>query len=183
MLHPNEVLFDRSKCTLLLHINKEDLKERCELLQDEANNRHLQLKKEFHITAIGFGNGKLLQECFVRFTPEERSYSEAELRELIQESAWNFSFGDDAYFLTKEYASRKDSDNSEVRTSIIQMVEMTGLAPFYKKLNELFGINLGTPPTHLTLYTGGSDSVKSLMGIGVETDEALQELNPIKITV
>jgi hypothetical protein len=58
---------------------------------------------------------------------------------------------------------------------------MPGLAVFYRRLNEILGVNLEAPPAHITLYTGGTNPATSKMGIGIDTPAALNELHPERL--
>ena len=180
MLHPNEVKLDENKLTLLLLLNKEDIRAQLEGLSSEATIRNLKEKRDFHITVIGFGIGKILQEALAAVSNEEQTYLKEELRELIRETNWDFSLDDQkAYFIQKEYSNFKTPENKELRESIIQTVSLPGLEIFYKHLNELFDATLELPPAHITLFVGGSDPEKSLMGIGIASEKELAELHPV----
>jgi hypothetical protein len=182
MLHPNEVKLDKTKNTLLLYINKNDVSASLDTFKSEALTHALTPKNEFHITAIGFGTGKILQDRVKSIPGQEKTYKEEELRELIRETSWNFVLENQpAYFLEKEYFDTRNPDKVDVRRSIIQRISLPSLEGFYVNLNALFETSIEVPPAHITLYVGGTDPERSAMGIGIDTEQALRDLHPITL--
>ena len=55
---------------------------------------------------------------------------------------------------------------------------MQAMQDFYEKLNGILGSNLEAPPAHVTLYTNGTDKEKAKMGIGINSEAELAQLNP-----
>jgi hypothetical protein len=106
----------------------------------------------------------------------------AEIDHLIEETNWNFAPTSESYQIEKQYtvygADNKITGETEHRVSIIQMIHMPGMATFYNGLNTLLGMTHEAPPVHTTLFTGGNDSEKSKMGIGINTYAELRAMNP-----
>lgn len=98
------------------------------------------------------------------------------IQELSKKFNWNFAFKKESYFITKHY-----SEDKEERRSIIQLVSLPNLDPFYKKLNKLLGTKFDTPFPHITPFTNSTNKGKKLRGIGIYSKKQFRALNPIKI--
>jgi hypothetical protein len=182
VLSPIKVTFDDKK-TLLVGINSADLD--LSEVKVIAEERGLTPKVEQHVTVIGFKNGRAVDEALNRLPEEDRATRLSELTRLANETNWGFTLAPERYQIAKDYSVYKDgkpTGETEHRTSIIQIVNMPGMAIFYEGLNKTLGTNLEAPPAHTTLFTGGSDPEKSERGIGINTSVELQAMNPELIT-
>jgi hypothetical protein len=60
-------------------------------------------------------------------------------------------------------------------------VEVQNLVEFYNRLNEITHLGFEIPPTHVTLFTRGSDEFGSKRGIGVDTWQDFEYLKPVEL--
>jgi hypothetical protein len=117
--------------------------------------RLFQPKSELHITIISQDGEKVTRHL------EDDPKTLGPLQELIQGNDWRFRKLPAYYHVVEA---------PDVET-IIQMVEIPGLEGFLRALSGMLGQELVRPPTHVTLYTRGTEK-----GIGLPTQEAFQEL-------
>ena len=83
-----------------------------------------------------------------------------EIREIVDQTRWLYQKLDTYYHIEEE---------PEVET-IIQMVEMPGLPAFFKDLSGKLKQGFVLPPTHVTLYTRGTET-----GIALPSQEIFQQ--------
>jgi 2'-5' RNA ligase len=133
-------------------------------VENYARTENLLKRDEIHITLIGFPTGRMI--------PESKF---GEIKKMAGEIEWNFKSKVEFMFLSKKYPS------SEVRCSIVEMVELTGLEEFYEKFNQLLGINISVPIPHITLYTNSSFDENKMQGIGFTTKEDLERMKVRRI--
>ena|ERR1043166_1821557 len=180
-MRPESIVFDSQKFTLLLGLKRDDLTSSFLSYAPRAHERGLQEKAEFHCTATGFQTAKKILELYTRTAAQNPSLV-TDVGNAIEQLArgidWSFTLGNDAYYLEKEYVNRR---GKETRRSIIQMLEMPGMAEFYKYLNDALKQRFDVPPPHVTLYTGSTNPEMSGAGIGIDSLKTLQSLNPIKL--
>jgi AraC-like DNA-binding protein len=182
-LSPVKISFDNEKKTLLLDINRDalDLRNISEIAQQNGFTE----KSEFHITVIGFKNGRAVNDALVKMSGLEKTNKLKEIDTLISSIDWRFILLSERFHISKDYpvyeAGQISLKPAEHRESYIQMVSMPGMTVFYEKINTALGTTLEVPPAHTTLYTNGSDKEKSKMGIGINTMAELQGLGPVRI--
>ena len=171
MNNPENKIFDEEKYTLMLNIDKQsiDLSD----LQVIAKQNNFDEREEFHITIIGFRNGKEIGNVLDKLSSEDKQYELLRIKSLIDETDWSFELKSERYHISKEYPRLK-----ELRESYIQIVNLPIINEFYDKLNNILGTNLESPPPHITLYTSGSDREKSKIGIGINSENELSKMNP-----
>ena len=139
-------------------------------------------KNEFHVTILGSQAGREIQQAL-----KLHQESEEKLKKAIQESflsqEWGVYLQPDLYFVQKEYFASPNEEHTEheLRKSIIQRVDVPQLSNFYTQLKAHFNITLPLPYPHITLFTDSTNPHKKLRGIGIDSYEDFQKLNPLKL--
>ena len=118
-------------------------------------------KDEFHVTLIGTQAGLIILDKI--------KYNKAinKLLEKTFESIdWSFKQAGSVNILSRK-------KGRALQKSIIMLLEMPGVAEFYRQLRTagLFGPETPVPPAHVTLFTYNCP-----LGIGVSGDEVLKQL-------
>ncbi|MBI2013748.1 MAG: hypothetical protein HYS87_02910 [Candidatus Colwellbacteria bacterium] len=180
-----EVIFDKTKGTLLLEVDKNKLG--VEALRDEAIARNLNEKNTFHLTVIGSDTAEKIVKSLAGHSGDEIAAVLFKIEDLARKVKWNVDLKPEFYYVTKEYndASSEDPEQliKEMRESIIQIADANGIAEFYDELKNLTGLEFELPMPHVTLFTNSTRPDKKLRGIGIYSREEFQEMNPIKIEV
>ncbi len=114
-----------------------------------------QPKSELHITIISQDAEVLKQH--VQSHPENLDTIE----DLVLSTDWSFRKRFDFYYVTEE----------PEKETIIQMVNVPMLEPFLKDLSKQVGQGMVVPPTHVTLYTRGTER-----GIAIPNQAVFNEL-------
>lgn len=116
-----------------------------------------QRKKEFHVTAFGFGTKKLV-ETKINEAKERGEDLLSQINDILSETDFSFSCNPETLKVVhnKEYDSKSVvSQNGkaayESEYTIVMDIEMPGMKHFFDRMQEL-GISLGVPATHVTLY-------------------------------
>ncbi|MBI3957038.1 MAG: hypothetical protein HY340_03550 [Candidatus Kerfeldbacteria bacterium] len=147
-----------------------------------AQERGYEPKSEFHVTLIGFRNGKKIREALKRLAPDRQRQTIGRINDLIAETDWTITNAEQQLMhITKDYVvvdQDRQERSRETRESVIQLLQLRGTEIFYQKINEMLGTSLEAPPTHLTLFTKGTDPERSRSGIGIETPSELEQLRP-----
>lgn len=104
-----------------------------------------QPKSELHITIVSQDAEQILK--YLNNHPQDGS-----LQDLILSTDWSFRKLEQFYHVVEA---------PEVET-LIQMVELPMLQAFFKDLSKLVGRGFELPPTHVTLYTRGTEKGISL---------------------
>jgi hypothetical protein len=172
MTTPKEINFDDEKYTLLLKVENEFLD--LDKFKDLAQVNRLQSKVEFHITILGFKYGGVIKNLLDGFGNTERENSIYQLKSLIFNTDWSFELKDEFYSISKKYPK-------ETRKSLIQMIWLPSIEKFYQNLNSILETNFEMPPTHITLYVGGTNPETSKIGIGINSKSEFKLLNPERI--
>jgi len=125
-------------------------------------------KDELHITVIGSDLGLLLQQRI----QQDQSINKL-LKKIFSETDWSFKQTGPVHMLSR-------SKQGVVQQSIILLVDMPGLAAFYKQLitSGLLAPDTPLPPAHITLYTRFCPS-----GIGVPSEDVLAALSVKTLSV
>ena len=71
----------------------------------------------------------------------------------------------------------------EKRRSIVQLVTMPDLAPFYAKLNRLLDSHFDLPFPHITLFATSTREDKRLRGIGIYSEAQFHTTHPQEISL
>ena len=173
---PKKIVFDPEKITLLLTIKPK--KYAFHEVERVAKQKWLSKKKEFHITLMGSTAGEVILEKIIRNSKEKKKILST-IKELANKFSWNCSFQKKYYFISKVYPG--PNLKKEERKSIIQLVNLPNLAPFYKKINRLLGTKFEIPFPHITLFTNSTRKDKRLRGIGIYSKKEFRSLKPLKI--
>lgn len=148
-----------------------------------AKDNGLVKKSEFHITIIGKDTGSKIHDVLSKLSKEEKEKKFEELSKLLNSFYWNFSVRSEIYFVTKSYPENKDEEgNFETRKSIIQLVDLPDLEPFYKKFNELLSETFDVPdPPHVTLFSYSNFKENMQRGVGIYSKDNFWSLDPVRI--
>ncbi|MFC1687257.1 hypothetical protein ACFL0L_01665 [Patescibacteria group bacterium] len=176
---PDSKTFDRETLTLLLHINKStfDLGN----LPDLAEKNGFDEKSEYHITVLGFKTGEKIQQALEHLTDQQKEEKISEIQSLVDATDWSYVLKPEKYHITKHYPKKDDNQIENKRESYIQMVRVSGIDGFFKKLNELLKTSIEVQPAHITLYTSGNEE-HATRGIGINSPAEFEQLDtqPIK---
>lgn len=108
-------------------------------------------KAELHVTVVGKSIGRQLLAA----EATEPGVGER-LRQEVQQIDWSYRLTDEFYHVAED-RPRGGAGQATLyipAESIIQMVELPGLAAFYRRLNDWLPADpLPEPPAHITLYT------------------------------
>ena len=118
-------------------------------------NRIFQPKSELHITIISLDAEKVLRGT------AQNAEMLARLQDLVSNTGWRFRKLNAFYHIV---------ETPGVET-LIQMVELPALPDFFTELSRLLGEPFHLPPTHVTLYTIGTEK-----GIGLPTRAVFEEM-------
>jgi hypothetical protein len=156
---PKEVSFQEDTGFLVVKIDKDDYgyDQRVVIL----DGRSLSPKDELHITILSRDAADQVTE-YLQQNPKDAPG----VKKLIDQTYWSF------YKENRFYHVREDEETE----TIIQMVEVPELEPFFKKLGEMTGRSLDLPPVHVTLYMRGTEK-----GIGLPTQAVFDELVQEKV--
>jgi hypothetical protein len=118
-------------------------------------DRLFQPKSELHITVISKDSANLLLN-YMTSHPEDKD----EIQELILVTDWSYHKLNKFYYVEEEPGVE----------TIIQMVDVPALTNFFKDLSKQVGQGFILPPTHVTLYTRGTEK-----GISLPNRELFEE--------
>jgi|SRR3989344_6721116 len=172
-VNSSKLIFNEEEFCLLLDVIQEE--STLHDLEKIAKQKKLLRKKEFHITLIGKKTGEALLEKAMN-----SSKIASEIQELVNNLDWKYFLQKEYYFISKKYS--EPNQEKEERQSIIQIVRLPDLVPFYKKLNQMFGTKIKVPFPHLTLFTNSTNKEKKLRGIGIYSEKEFYDLKPVKFT-
>lgn len=173
---PNQL---NTKIGTLLHPIAEKLLH-LHALEDTASKNGFVRKPEFHITVIGYKNGKVVMNRLNALPPEEQHAVIEKINDAAKLVDWSIDPGD-VLHIQKEYVV-KDADGIETsrerRESLIQQLDVPGMNAFYERMNQLLGTELEPQPPHITLYSTSTDPKNVSRGIGIDTMAEWEELHP-----
>lgn len=170
---PDSKTFDREALTLLLHIEK--TKHDLGNLPYFAEQNGFKEKSEYHITILGFKTGEKIQQALEHLTDQQKEETISEIQSLVDATDWSYSLKPEKYHVTKHYP-KKDDQIENKRESYIQMVGVSGIDDFFKKLNELLNTSIEVQPAHITLYTSGNEE-HATRGIGINSSAEFEQLD------
>lgn len=155
-------------------------------IAEEAARQGFDIKDETHATIIGFRNGKKIMKALATFPPEKRGRIVDSINAALGDIQWSLAGATEPILhIKKDYVTldrQQREIDRETRESYIQCVEIPGIDRFYAHINELLGINLEPPLTHITYATKGTGP-KSRMGIGIEGRDELAQLHPTVVSL
>jgi hypothetical protein len=180
---PDKLNFDSKKATIIFNIDKALLA--FDQLRKTAENKGLVEKDKMHFTIIGSDTGEAILNKIKEMPVEEGQRLLQQIQKLAQEFSWDLLSQQDFFYLKKDYNDPDPSDPSktipETRESIIQMLWLKDLQPFYEKLSVLTGIDFKLPLPHVTLFTNSTRPDKKQRGIGIYSQSQFEELNPERV--
>ena len=141
-------------------------------VREFATANQFTLKKEFHITPIGFALGRNLLEKHRTLMPH--------VERLAESFEWRMEFHN-KYFLVKKHFMFRNSPEED-RESIIVIANATCLEEFWQKLNEMLDENLELPLPHVTLATKSTNPNNQSMGIGIQSFSDFETFQTENIT-
>jgi hypothetical protein len=157
----DNLIFNQSDQTILLSVKAENVD--LNIMAAVAKEKNLFPKNEFHITIIGKQTGEALIQKNSDFTL---------IKNCAEKIDWYFVLKNEFYFIKKVYP------DSEIRSTIIQLIDIPSLSVFYQQLNVLTGENFPMPFPHITLFTNSTREENTLRGIGVYSQEDFEKLSP-----
>ena len=174
------LVFDKENLTILVTLDQPGPSHASviRIAEDEG----LYPKTEWHITVIGSETGRVI--CAGLGGQEETTKSEyiRAIEEIAREFPWSFSLQEKYYLISKVYPPSGNVPE-ETRRSLIQLVTVPGLAPFYAKLNRLLDSHFDLPFPHITLSTTSTREEKRLRGIGIYSEAQFHTMHPREISL
>ncbi len=170
--------FNTEKCTVLLDVDARLIY--TDTLKVFAEQNGYSPKNEFHVTIIGYGQGKRIIEAFAPLSEAERSSRYDDIARLIKRTDWTIDSKQQLWHARKEYDYNDHVTNErvhETRETILQPLTLR-LDEFYKSLSGIVGTEITSQFPHITLYTKGTDPVRSRVGIGINSEQEFQSLHP-----
>ncbi len=153
MHSPVSASFDPQTGFLLAHIDKVDYSFVDEPVRYQGKT--FQPKSELHITLINQDAGAVLKH--LESHPDDLD----DIQDLVLSADFSFyKLGQFFYVVERPGVE-----------AIIQLVDVPGLRPFFKDLSKLVGQGFIVPPTHVTLYTRGTEK-----GISLPDQHTFQQL-------
>ncbi len=150
---PVSTTFDERTGFILAHLDKVDFGYVDQPIR--YLGRIFQPKEELHITIVSQDAGLILKHL------ENHPDDIDDILDLVISIDWTYSKLDEFYHVQAK---------PDVET-IIQMVEIPALRGFFKDLSKLIGQGFILSPTHVTLYTRGTDK-----GIPIPDQQSFQQL-------
>lgn len=160
--------------TVLLPISKPEIANE---INGEING--FQLKKEFHITLLGFPQGKYLAKEIEKM--DHLEFARDDINKALSKIDVNYELKNEFYQVERDREAFIDYKNPDLgktiihEESLIQLVDAPGLIEGIKKINKDFGVNLPIPFPHVTFATKGG------LGIGISSKEEFDKLTTSKI--
>lgn len=114
-----------------------------------------QPKSELHITIVSQDAAERVRQ-YLESHPDDAH----EFQDLISSTNWSYLKKQEFYYVEEEPGVE----------TLIQMVEVPSLNAFFSSLSSIVGKGFILPPTHVTLYTRGTEK-----GIGLPNQETFQE--------
>jgi hypothetical protein len=171
--------YTRYDCTIILKVNF-DLSKIHKKIIDAAVQYKVLPKSENHITIIGSRIGQnILGKHYGRLADLDLKMEK--VVNLLNGFDWNIDYIDDYYYVKKEYPATSMWAQKEIRSSIIQLVNIKRWNDLYHEIGKILECEILPQFCHITLYSHSSDLEYQQRGIGIYTFEEFQDLNPIKI--
>ena len=146
------------------------------LSNDLVSNSGFDIKSEFHLTVLGFPQGKEIAEWLgVNGTKRMEK-----LQALIDEADFSYTEKPEIYTISRDREALIDWQDASKGTetlheeAIIQLVNAPGVEAFINKVNSELGFNFPVPFPHISLAVKGTK-----FGIGIANEKAFKELNPV----
>jgi hypothetical protein len=115
-------------------------------------------KRELHATIAGNALGARVR----------RAMADGAVRRAIGEAIDSLDW---RWQRCREWMLLEKREGARCRHSLIERIELPAMAAFHRRLGELLGEALPTPPPHVTLYTAGG-----ARGIGIADEATLAHL-------
>ena len=172
-------IFDPIKKTILVKV--ENFGNIPEIIKSYAEENQMNIKKEIHLTVVGFSHAKILINKLKELNDLKQKNILNQLENLCKDT--NFEIiPTNAFFHIKKNYKKKDG-KTEHRESIICLVEIENFMDFISKIEELFEIKLPELVPHITLFTKSDDTENQYPGIGIDSVNDFLNLSPKKILI
>lgn len=149
---------------LLLGVSTPDI-EIPPVIKSFASQGEFKPKGEYHVTVVGKKT-------------QERLLAEGMLDDVVElldtPLPWNIVSLEDILLLRN--IETDDGGNQVIEESIIQLVTVPELNVLYDAIREVAGLDIPTPPAHITLFTKNADR-----GIGLYSNAQLAEYMVAKL--
>lgn len=168
--------FDKEKFTVIISVDRVD--DALRPILDIIEMNGFRIKKEFHITLIGFARGRDIKAAIER---QKRNLDDSivGIQRLIERSMITPQIRHEWYYIKKEMVFK--GKPTEYRESIIAMVDIPEINQLWNELQELIGETLEPPFLHITLATRGAGSEQAWDGIGIKDLQDFESLDKEKI--
>jgi hypothetical protein len=168
--------FVPESCFLLLPVETLEIPDR---IRAEAQARDMIQKEECHISIAVTKNAmKIAGAVSINTNPQEALKAVASLFERF---AWEYSLTEEYYLQENFYdesglaAQGYPKESPEhTRRTIVQIVDLSDLLDFYKKLSDLLDVTLPVPVPHITLFSWSDNSSFATRGIGISSKEEFE---------
>lgn len=159
-----EILINKEKGVVLLSVDKNTFEINSEI-KNYAENNDYKLKKDSHITLIGYKEAREILASGVNLS---------EIEKIVKSVKWNFTCKAEFYELKKKFLLKDDKNEEyeETRQTIIQAVDLPESKNFYQQIKNLTGVIISGFP-HITLYAKNDSKSESPEGIGISSKEEL----------
>lgn len=155
------------KMTLLLKVSEFTPES---TIAQHAENNGFVIKREFHATIISFQNGKKIRGAI-----ESGNCTYQEIVNLAESFSWTYEYIRKWYVLQRKiplFLLRGQVQTpAHTRRSVIQVINLPNLIPFFEELSSLTGIEFEIPFPHVTLYTWTDYEPESGSGIALNSTE------------
>lgn len=157
---------DSFSALLILNTADVDVTEKEPVAQDLG----LDPKNEFHITVIGYKQGKVILEKLKEKSQSERDSVQREIIKILKGIEWHIILENKYFLIRKNYADH------EQRQTIIQLATIAELEGFYHDLNALLQTDLLPQFPHLTTFSNSTNMNNRLEGIAINSQAQFEEL-------
>lgn len=138
------------------------------------------IKKEFHITLITFPRGREIK-AHLQNNNIDMNQAFLAIKKLLDVQQFSINPTNEYYHLKKEF--KQSEELIDYRESIINIVTIPELKDFWKKLQDVIGMDIPEPFMHVTLATRGTGSPQVWDGIAVKDKADFDQLEKEKLIV
>lgn len=145
-----------------------------------AEGQKFHKKKEFHSTAIGFNQARALKKIIKSFNKDPQLEHDfvTRVNEILSDIDFSFDLNlkDAKYVRSLNYDSEavKNGGSFTSEATIIVDIRMPGVEELYDRINKEFGIDMGSPNPHITLYIKDQEDPETVgLGIGLNNLEKI----------
>lgn len=178
---PIHLKWDPLKVTILLSIFDPIIN--ASIISYAAENGYV-AKPEFHVSIIGFQNGKKIIE---KHGNDESIIDR--VRSLADNFSWEIEYLPEYFTIEKYYdevelaKSGYENVPTQLRRTIIQKVLLPNIETFYRQLSVLTGLDFEIPFSHITLFAWSDYIPMMTQGIGLYSEGDFQKYSKERLSV